>query len=88
MSLDNEYHCDTEFVKLMTRRNDVDLTTAALELSRDVSPDLDFRETFSWIDDRANELSGCVACSKTERDALQELGRCIAGERGIYGEND
>ena len=72
----------------MTHRTDVDLTTAALELSRDVSPDLDFRETFSWIDDRANELSGDVACSKSERDALQELGRCIALEQGIYGDHD
>jgi len=83
MSLVNDYKCDTEFVKLMTRRADVDLTTAALELSRDVSPSLDFRETFSWIDDRAEELSSCVACSKTERKALQEIGRCIAEEQGI-----
>ncbi|MCH7987569.1 MAG: transglutaminase family protein [Planctomycetes bacterium] len=88
MSLNNDYNCDTEFVKLMARQTDVDLTTAALELSRDVTPNLDFRETFSWIDDRANEISGCVACSKTERDALQELGRCIAERQGIYGEKD
>jgi regulator of sirC expression with transglutaminase-like and TPR domain len=88
MSLENDYNCDTEFVKLMTRRNDVDLTTAALELSRDVSPNLDFRETFSWIDDRAEELSSCIACLKTERKAIQEIGRCIAEEQGIYGEKD
>jgi regulator of sirC expression with transglutaminase-like and TPR domain len=88
MSLNNDYKCDTEFVKLMTRQTDVDLTTAALELSRDVTPNLDFQETFSWIDDRANEISGCVACSNTERDALQELGRCIAEGQGVYGEQD
>ena len=88
MSSENDYNCDTQFVKLMTRQTDVDLTTAALELSRDVSPNLDFQETFSWIDDRAKELSGCVACSNTERDALQELSRFIAEGQGIYGEKD
>ena len=40
-----QYACDSEFFKLMMRRDDVDLTLVALELARDAYPELDFAPT-------------------------------------------
>jgi regulator of sirC expression with transglutaminase-like and TPR domain len=79
---------DREFQKLVARRKDVDLTLAALELARDAQPDLDFRPTLEWIDARARELAGPVARAKTERDALAELARGLAGQHGLYGDEE
>lgn len=86
MSLENTFVSDTEFVKLMTRSNDVDLTVAALELSRDAYPELDFQETFTWFDERVRELTGPISRAKTDRDAITELGRYLSVELGIHGE--
>ncbi len=86
MLFDPHYECDNEFLKLLTRRNDVDLTIVALELARDVYPDLDFHTTLDWIDARAEELSGVVARAKADVDALRELSTCIAETHGIFGE--
>ena len=86
MSLDAQYDCDGEFLKLLMRRSDVDLTIVALELARDASPDLDFHPTLDWIDARVGELAGVVARAKAERDALRELSNCIAETHGIFGE--
>lgn len=88
MASDSEYICDREFVKLLTRRRDVDLTVAALELARDAWPDLDFQPTLAWIEARAAELAGPVARAKRELDALHELGRVIAEQHGVYGDHD
>jgi len=83
MLFDPHYECDNEFLKLLTRRNDVDLTIVALELARDVYPDLDFHTTLDWIDARAEELSGVVARAKADVDALRELSTCTG--RGCRG---
>lgn len=83
---DSHFECDAEFLKLMTRRADVDLTAAALELARDAHPRLDFRQTFDWLDDRVRELSGPVARAKTETEALQHLSHCLAEVHGIFGD--
>jgi len=88
MSLKNDFTCDTEFVKLLTRRNDVDLTIAALELARDAYPDLDFQETVSWIEEKSREFSGRITRQKNELGMLQELGRFLAEEQGIYGDHN
>lgn len=85
MSLDSDYQCDGEFLKLLTRRSDIDLTIVSLELARDADPHLDFHSTLAWINDRAAELSAKVARANSERDALRELSRCIAGTHGIFG---
>jgi regulator of sirC expression with transglutaminase-like and TPR domain len=77
---------DREFQKLVARRNDVDVTLAALELARDADPELDFQPTIEWLDACAGELAGAAARAKTERDALSELARGIAEKHGIYGE--
>jgi regulator of sirC expression with transglutaminase-like and TPR domain len=86
MSLGPHLENDREFAKLLSRRRDVDVTVAALELARDAYPDIDMRETLDWIVQRADELSGPVALARNERDALGELGRCLAGRHGIRGD--
>lgn len=80
------YESDSEFQKLLARRSDVDLTAAALEFARDAYPDLDFEPTLQWIAARAAELSGPVARAKTEREALEYLGQCLAAEHGLHGD--
>jgi hypothetical protein len=42
MNLGISFERDHEFSKLLVRRTDVDLTTAALELARDACPEIDF----------------------------------------------
>lgn len=76
---------DTEFLKLLTRRDDVHLPTAALELARDADPDLDFAETLSWIDARSRDLAGPLARAQSDEEMLRELAACLGGEYGIAG---
>lgn len=85
MTLDPTYECDAEFVKLMTRRRDIDLTRAALELARDAYPDLDFGPTLQWIDGRGAELVGGVARARDERAALDELAACLGQQHDLCG---
>jgi regulator of sirC expression with transglutaminase-like and TPR domain len=88
MSSGPTYECDSEFLKLMTRRAEVDLTNVALELARDAYPDLDFRVSLDWIDARAEELAGPVARAHSERAALEEVSRLIAEKYGILGSTE
>ncbi|MGE5192340.1 MAG: SirB1 family protein [Deltaproteobacteria bacterium] len=84
-----DFAADTEFRKLLGRReDDVDLTSAALELARDAYPDLAFDAVFRWIDDRAGELSGAVARAASDEALLGELAACLAGRHGIIGSRE
>jgi regulator of sirC expression with transglutaminase-like and TPR domain len=85
MTFDSEFRCDREFVKLLTRRTDVDLVAASIEIARDAEPNLDADRVFAWIDERADEVRGPVARAESEADALFELGRCINGLHGLTG---
>ena len=87
MSAEPTYACDAEFLKLFTRRPDVDLTLVALELARDTQPGLDFRPTLEWLDARGRELASAVARSRNDGDALRLLVRCLSEQHGIYGED-
>lgn len=80
------YAGDTEFQKLLSRRGDVDVVTAALELARDACPDLDFTATHRWIADRAEELSGPAVRAASAGEALAELSACLAGRHGLTGD--
>jgi regulator of sirC expression with transglutaminase-like and TPR domain len=85
MKCEPHYQCDREFLKLMMRRDDVDLTVAALELARDAYPRLDFQPTLTWIEQRAAELAPAMA-AKSELDLLRELSRCLAVAHGFQGD--
>ncbi|VAX40355.1 hypothetical protein MNBD_PLANCTO02-1887 [hydrothermal vent metagenome] len=88
MSISEQFQCDSEFIKLLMRRDDIDLATASLEIARDAYPHLDFDETFDWIDDRAEELAGPVARAKTDVDVLEELQKCLVTNHQIHGSRD
>lgn len=88
MSFEPSYACDAEFFKLLTRRPDVDLTIVSLELARDAFPCLEFQPTLDWLDERASELSGCIARSRTESDTLRILAECLAERHGIFGDQE
>jgi regulator of sirC expression with transglutaminase-like and TPR domain len=88
MSSEPSYACDAEFLKLFTRRADVDLALVSLELARDTQPGLDFRPTLEWLDARGQELSGAIARARTECDALALLVECLAERHGIFGNAD
>ena len=85
MPFDTAYHRDGEFLKLLTRRQDVDLIAACLELARDVDPTFEATTVTDWIDARAAEVRGPVARADSEADALAELGCCINGTHGVTG---
>jgi regulator of sirC expression with transglutaminase-like and TPR domain len=88
MNLGISFERDHEFSKLLVRRADVDLTTAALELARDACPEIDFAAVHAWIDDRARELVTPLATAPSEEDAILELGRCLAGRHGVRGRTE
>ena len=81
-------HVDHEFEKLVTRRDDVDLTVAALEIARDLEPELDFSQTLDWIRDRGRQLLCEVARFTDAADVVEELSKCLAGEHGLGGDMD
>ncbi len=86
MPLEANFASDCEFTKLLGRSDDVDLTTAALELARDAYPDLDFALTLEWINARSAELSAAVATARSGRAVLAALVDCLAEKQGIHGD--
>lgn len=88
MRFDAEYSQDQEFLKLLQRRADVDLTRAALELCRDAYPNLSFDTTLEWIAARGEELQGPAARAVNERAALEQVADCLAGTYGLCGDKD
>ena len=85
MTISAAFQHDDEFLKLLMRQEEIDLATAALEIARDAYPDLDFDETFDWLDDRAEEIAGPVARAETDEAVLAELSGCLAGQWKIRG---
>jgi regulator of sirC expression with transglutaminase-like and TPR domain len=86
MMIEADFSQDPEFSKLLSRRQDVDLTRAALELARDAQPKLDFEHTISWIGKRAEELHTHIIRVRSDREILRELVRCLAGTHGLHGD--
>lgn len=86
MDVDTDFSGDPEFCKLLARRQDVDLTRAALELARDAQPQLDFEHTLTWIGKRAEELRSHIIRVGSDRAMLRELVKCLAGTHGLHGD--
>lgn len=84
--MDADFSYDAEFSKLLSRRRDVNVVVAALEVARDAQPKLDFGHTLEWIARRGEELSGPVARARNERQILKELSRCLSGMHGLHGD--
>src|SRR5580698_4066674 len=88
MAAEPAYACDSEFLKLLTRRGDVDLTILALELARDAYPGLDFRPVLDWLDCCASQLSSSIVRSHGEPESLQLLSECLAERHKIFGDDE
>lgn len=88
MSFAEQYAADVEFCKLLTRSQQIDLTTAALEIARDFYPGLEFKPVYEWISEKADELTGPFAKATSDRALLSELGNCLAGVHGITGRKE
>ena len=88
MLIDFDFANDAEFTKLLARRDDVELTTAALELARDAYPLLDFSATQNWIARRASEIAAKILQVPTEELALELLTDCLASEHGLTGSRE
>lgn len=84
--IEADFSQDPEFCKLLARRQDVDLTRAALELARDAQPHLDFDHTITWIGKRSDELRSHILRVRSDREMLRELVRCLAGTHGLHGD--
>ncbi len=87
MFCETSFDCDSEFMKLLCRREDVDLAVAALEIARDNQPGLDFGPTLEWIEDRSRELVMPLAMASNERDLLNALVHGLAEVHGLYGDD-
>ena len=85
MSFDSNYRCDREFLKLLTRRSEVDLVSVALEIARDADPSLDPAFVEDWIEQRAKQVRGAVASADSEAEALGALGDGIHNRFGLTG---
>lgn len=79
-------HIDHEFEKLLARREDVDLTVAALEIARDLQPDLDFAPTLEWIRACGRELIRDVVRLTDTTDIIEELVSRLAGNYALGGD--
>ncbi len=88
MTIDFDFHNDTEFRKLLMRSSDVDLTVLALELARDAQPQLDFNHTLEWISRRADEVRSHLVRARNDRAMLRELSRCLSGTHGLHGDKE
>lgn len=86
MDVDTDFSGDSEFSKLLARRQDVDVILASLELARDAQPKLDFGHTLEWISKRAEEVRSHIHRVRGDREMLRELVRCLAGTHGLHGD--
>jgi regulator of sirC expression with transglutaminase-like and TPR domain len=85
MLTDGDFARDAEFLKMLARRDDVHLTTAALEIARDAYPGFDFSTVHDWISDRAREISSAILQATDEENALGLLTHCLANEQQLMG---
>ncbi len=80
-----QFKQDREFSRLLHHDNYIDLTTAALELARDDQPELQFDSVYTWIRQRAAELSGRVALANDDRTLVKSVVDCLARQHGLVG---
>jgi regulator of sirC expression with transglutaminase-like and TPR domain len=83
-----DFSHDEQFTRLVQRHSDVCLTTLALELARDRSPQLEFQPTLDWIAARGEELRRRVMRTTSERETLEVAAEMLAEQHGIIGASE
>ncbi|MGQ0635495.1 MAG: SirB1 family protein [Planctomycetaceae bacterium] len=81
----SDFAIDSEFLKLLSRREEVELPVAALELARDHCPGVDFQPTLRWISDRAFALRKPLAHCRNEAEEVATLVQTLAKDQGLHG---
>lgn len=80
-----DFASDCEFIKLLGRREDIDLTVAALELARDHFPALDFQPTLDWVAECAGAIAPALARSKNDSEVVDTLVAFLGERQGLHG---
>jgi len=88
MSALKQFEKDEQFMRLVRRESDVDLVVAALEISRDGQPDLDFAPTLQKIRRAVSELTRPIAMAGDEVSELNLLIQYLTHELNLHGHDD
>ena len=75
-------------MRLVRRETDVDLVVAALEISRDAQPDLDFEPTLQRIRTAVSELTRPIALAGDEVAELNLLIAYLTDQLNLHGHDD
>ena len=75
-------------MRLVRRETDVDLVIAALEISRDAQPDLDFEPTLQRIRTAVSELTRPIALAGDEVAELNLLIEYLTDQLNLHGHDD
>jgi len=85
MSLEPDYHSESQFSSLLKRADDIDLQLVSLEIARDEYPELEIEVYLKWFDDLAAELKPRVSNCPTELDVLKLISEELVENRGFTG---
>lgn len=88
MSVLQQFEKDEQFMRLVRRETDVDLVVAALEISRDAQPDLDFEPTLQRLRTAVSELTRPIALAGDEVAELNLLIEYLTDELNLHGHDD
>lgn len=83
-----QFSQDTQFLRLVHREPDVDLVVAALEIARDIHPDLDIHAVQSSLQKAVARLTHPITCAGSDFDELKLLVRFMTEELGLHGDSD
>jgi regulator of sirC expression with transglutaminase-like and TPR domain len=79
---------DEQFMRLVRRETDVDLLTAALEISRDGQSDVNFPAARGILQRAVSRLTHPVTQAGSDLEELKLLSRYMTEELGLHGESE
>lgn len=88
MTAIQQFEKDEQFMRLVRRESDVDLVVAALEISRDEQPGLDFEPTLQKIRTSISELTRPIAMAGDELSELNLLIRYLTEQLKLHGHHE
>lgn len=88
MSALQQFEKDEQFMRLVRRESDADLVVAALEISRDEQPNLDFEPTLRRIRTAVSDLTRPIAMARNDMAELQLLIEYLTSELNLHGHDD
>ena len=86
MSATRSFKDDTQFQRMVRRESDIDLVVAALEISRDEQPDLDFAPTLKTLRSSVAALTRPVALAGDDFNELKLLISHLTTDLNLCGD--